>query len=280
MTRTETVAGACVGELKLNQSRSPKGAVQRRSSMNRYASIVAASISLGLGTVTASAAPILVADYQFNVVSGATSLASSDGDLQSTAGPASLSGAFVTGTASPPPSSSSEETAWNTNAWSVSGAKIAEGKSYIYGLRPGLTNDASYVQFTVTPAALKELDYTSLTFSGRRSGSSVGTTTLTLRSSLDAYTGGLGSLGAAFNSDNNNNFINATIALNSVASLQNITTPVTFRLYVNASGTGTTSGFALDDIRLSAEVSTIPEPGSLALLAMGGLMMLPRRRKA
>ena len=59
------------------------------------------------------------------------------------------------------------------------------------------------------------------------------------------------------------------------SDFQNLTQAVTFRLYATSDGTGSTVQF--DNFALNGEV--IPEPASLALLGLGGLMLLPRRKR-
>ncbi len=71
---------------------------------------------------------------------------------------------------------------------------------------------------------------------------------------------------------------NETVDLSGVA-FQNLTnTTLTFRIYTMDDSTVNTRVNIFDNVELFGTVTVVPEPTSLALLGMGGLTMLRRRR--
>lgn len=70
-----------------------------------------------------------------------------------------------------------------------------------------------------------------------------------------------------------------SLDLSTVPELQNVSTPVTFRVYVNpASDVGQSSKRVdFDDITVDATI--VPEPASVSLLALAGLAVLRRRSR-
>jgi len=86
-----------------------------------------------------------------------------------------------------------------------------------------------YFTFTLTPASGFQINFVSLVYSGQSSGT--GPTTFMLRSSLDNYVSNIGS-----------SSVSSTISL-AASTYQNITVPITFRLYGfgASAGTGTYS---------------------------------------
>jgi len=66
-----------------------------------------------------------------------------------------------------------------------------------------------------------------------------------------------------------------------IAALGPLTTndSITFRIYFVDNRTGVSSPFhAVDNVTVNGTVTEVPEPGSLALLGLGGLMVARRRR--
>ena len=71
-----------------------------------------------------------------------------------------------------------------------------------------------------------------------------------------------------------NEFLRYSLDLTGPA-FQGLTSDLTFRLYTTSVGQGSTIQF--DDFQLLGDV-VVPEPASFALLGLGGLMLLPRRK--
>lgn len=141
-----------------------------------------------------------------------------------------------------------------------------------------------YYQIVVQPEAGYTLNLASLTFDFAigTTGSSNGIAFF-VRSDAggDAFTTTLGRGGTTANAFSSLAPMDLT-----GAAFQGIDTgdPVTFRIYAydRGSTSNTTSasayaGFYFDNLQVSGEV--IPEPASFALLGLGGLLMLPRRRR-
>lgn len=96
------------------------------------------------------------------------------------------------------------------------------------GWPTGAINTSMYLQFTITPNAGYTLNLTSVELNIRRSTtgspSGAGPRQWSLRSSVDGYAANLGSGSIALNST-------PTISVSLGLAFQNLTTPVTFRLY-------------------------------------------------
>jgi hypothetical protein len=135
----------------------------------------------------------------------------------------------------------------------------------------------NFFSFTVTPDA-GSITVESLDFDYNRSASNSASIWF-LQTGVDG-----------FGSDDSNNVKGVGVAANGEGSLTTTSansasivfdTPLSisgateFRLYLARAG-GSGSALAIDDITLNG---VIPEPASLALLAAGGLCLLPRRRR-
>ena len=132
-----------------------------------------------------------------------------------------------------------------------------------------VTNN-KYFQFQVTPATA--VDLTSLSFKVARGGASTPRGWV-VRSSIDGFFSDLGT--------NLVPTVTPTLTSESVSlgsSFQNLNTAVTFRIYAFTPASG--SGLFFDDISLSGSASVVPEPGTLALLALGiaGSIAIKRRK--
>jgi hypothetical protein len=108
----------------------------------------------------------------------------------------------------------------------------------------------AYFQFTLTPDAGCEIDFTSFVYTGSASGT--GATSFAFRSSVDGFTSNIGTPNAA----------GTTINL-SAAAYQNITATITFRFYgFGASAAGGT--FSLNDFTFNGVVTCGGCPGPVA----------------
>ncbi|HEX7010476.1 MAG TPA: PEP-CTERM sorting domain-containing protein [Phycisphaeraceae bacterium] len=137
-------------------------------------------------------------------------------------------------------------------------------------------SDAVYFSFTVTPDSGNTLNLDSLTLDAARGGGSR-PRGFVVRSSADGFTTDL-----AVNPNTNTDlptqrlidfFTTYTVDLSDPA-FDAVAGPLEFRIYVFSPGTGSAIDF--DNITLHGEV--VPEPASLALLGLGGLGFLRRRR--
>lgn len=131
-----------------------------------------------------------------------------------------------------------------------------------------------YFEFDITPVAGYQVsfdDFTYVGFATLSGGSTVAPDILQLRSSLDSFATEIP--GA--------NLLGTTIDL-SDASFQNITSPVNFRLYIQSSDSSAnpSSTYSLDSFAFNGTVTAVPEPSSVAFLAIGGAGLAWRRRKS
>ncbi|RWW98742.1 YDG domain-containing protein [Flavobacterium cerinum] len=110
----------------------------------------------------------------------------------------------------------------------------------------GLTFDSNdYFYFTITPKAGYKLNLTNFIYSGQASGT--GPNTYAVKSSADNYTATIAGGGA-----------NGTINL-SAGTYQNVTQPITFRVYAWG-GNSATGTFSINDFSFSGSVIQAPTP--------------------
>ena len=201
---------------------------------------------LTLGGLEFSGAAIL-ASYNFN---GATT--SGDGDANSTA------------------------TNFTSNYGSNSGLSGAGNYFVRVQVTPAVATTTYYFSFTVTAASGFTLNLTDLTLEAALVDSSGPSGTTFVRSSVDGYAADLGSYTQTGTSGST--FTDRSIDL-SGAAYQNLST-ITFRIYhYDTTDSADTTGLVhrIDDVILNG--NAIPEPASFALLGLGGLSLLARRRR-
>lgn len=180
---------------------------------------------------------------------------SSDSDLNSTAtdftdGPG-ITGTIDAGRGNPLPSISPDlGTTANTQALALSG------------------ND--YFTFTITPAGGFQLNLTSITFDSAVFGNI--TATFFVRSSVDNFTTDLGTV-----TTSSTTFTNTNISLTG-APFQNVTTSLSFRLYVFDNQDNGNRGGLLDNIVLNGVTILIPEPASWATFMVGAGVLVASQR--
>lgn len=138
-------------------------------------------------------------------------------------------------------------------------------------LAQAITNNKYFV-FALQPALNYELDLLQLEFLTARGGA--GTPRgWGLRSSADGYAS---TIAGADITTVRATWSSITVPL-PTAYFEDITGPVTFRMYVYSPGDGSTIEF--DNIRLTGEATLVPEPATVSLLALGALALARRRRR-
>jgi trimeric autotransporter adhesin len=139
----------------------------------------------------------------------------------------------------------------------------------------GTTLDVNdYFEWTLIPNNGFEIDFTSLAYIGRRSGT--GPRNFAFRSSIDGFSQDIGVLDPI-------NVTTETAVNIDLSQFVNITTSISFRLYgFNATGAGGT--FSINEFTFNGSVnglSGVPEPATVLLICAGatGLVHIRRRRK-
>ena len=176
---------------------------------------------------------------------------------------------------------------------SLSGASPASWVDSLNMFANGLTADLAgaiaaddYYEFTVTPDAGYEASYDRL-YALMAVNVVDNEITAVLMSDAAGFTAGNEhdsqvATGPAAGSGAQDNALNFSFG----AALQNVTSAVTFRLYLYQGGTAGANRVGLghiffndgaDDLRLEGSVALVPEPASLALLGLGSLAMLRRK---
>lgn len=251
----------------------------------RKVTIVAAAASLLATAYTANAAPIAL--YEFGTSGDNTDLndySSSDGDSNSYAADLIRGAQYGTATTGWPNPTSTTNYNTTANDWRL------YRKNHVSYVEPGgddgnYLNDyqrvhtagTNYLQWTVTPNANYELDLNSFTMDVN-----LGNTGFRfyyyLSSSLsnDSYATAIGSAGGVTASSGT-----ASVSLTG-AQFQNLTTPVTFRLWTwsNATGGSSGSGWQLDGATINGESVQVPEPATAMAMAGVAAMGLLRRRRS
>jgi len=146
----------------------------------------------------------------------------------------------------------------------------------------GAIANSDYFKFTLTPNATFLANLTDLFFdySGTGNMSVFNTSTFFVRSSADSFAADVGTTVSAGQAGGASVFRRQTISLTG-SSFQNLTAPITFRIYVMNSVTANADGVArLDNITLNGAIAPIPEPSSLALVGSLVVLALLRRRRA
>ncbi|MBX3741997.1 MAG: hypothetical protein KF712_13455 [Akkermansiaceae bacterium] len=167
------------------------------------------------------------------------------------------------------------------NGWIGAPSSEAVGSGTVVGTPEASIAANDYFSFRVSPASGFALSLTQLKFS--TAFYSGGTFNLTgwyfVRSSRDNYTTTIG--GTSF-PETHVNSLNPTfnehiLDLSGVA-YQDLTSDVTFRIYLYDNSNSETRWLAVDNVILEGTVTTIPETSGLAFL-LPGLALLARKRR-
>lgn len=216
---------------------------------------------VGLMLAGPASAGLIVADYGF--VGG--SAASTDGDATTTAGDFML-GAFTGGTTSPGISSGTETAFARTNS---TGATTAGGDS----LAEAIANDA-YFSFTLNTDA-NAVDMEDLTFDHSFTAAfTTGVFSVAVMVDQVGFTDGDELATFAFSGVSGDQAPETRVVdLTSVTELQSFNGTAEFRFYLFDNSNANQRIHRLADVVLEV----VPEPASLALLSLGGLVLLRRR---
>jgi hypothetical protein len=176
----------------------------------------------------------------------------------------------------------------------TNGSGIAAGSSTYYttspstALNPSLATAATdtqatealaltsndYYTFTLTPNAGQKANLTSLTFDFAPFGNGTNTASFAVYSSVDSFATRIGSVATSTNSSA---FTSANISL-LASQYQNLTLPITFRIYVFDSNNSGGKGDLLDNVILNGDLLAVPEPSTYAMMGLGaGLLGAAQR---
>jgi len=166
----------------------------------------------------------------------------------------------------------------------TAGSLIAGNANLKTGNRNAAIADNDYFSFTIAPESGFTLHLDKIVFSGARAFdvarsaesfalmSSIGGFTSTDLSLLEGAITAVDSAVGAYDQ--------FSIDLSGEAAYQNITTSTEFRIYMwGGTGGGSQAAIQYDNLGVTGEVVAIPEPSSTALLGLGGLALILRRRQ-
>jgi hypothetical protein len=128
-----------------------------------------------------------------------------------------------------------------------------------------------YIEFTVTPLG-SIVDFSTITWNGYADTTTTARSfTFFVRSSADSYA-------TTLDSDTRTSvaFAGMYTADLDISSLTNITAPHTFRMYYH-DNSNSGGHVYIDNLTINGVAALVPEPASLALVALGGLLCVRRR---
>ncbi len=147
-------------------------------------------------------------------------------------------------------------------------------KGYPTSFSSPVTASTRYIQFTLAPESGTTISLSSITLDAAKGGTS-STRSFRLGYSTDGFTTATDLGGADFGSTPGAwAFGNFSFDVSAITALQTTSNTVTFRLFGKVPGDNTQIGY--DNITINGSV--VPEPASLALLGLGGLGLIGRRR--
>lgn len=167
-----------------------------------------------------------------------------------------------------------------TNGWAAAPTSEIVGTSGVPGTEATSFSGNDHFSFKITPAAGFSLSLTQLRFSTAFHSS--GTFNLTgwyfVRSSRDGFAANIGTVYSESHVNSTNPAFTEHLLDLSGAPYQDITSDVTFRIYLYDNSNSETRWMAIDDVILEGTVSAIPETSSLAFM-LPGLALLARKRR-
>lgn len=151
----------------------------------------------------------------------------------------------------------------------------------------GAVTDSDFFRFTLTPASGFQVNYTDLSFDLAVTTNSLNANTASwfLRSSADGFAANIGLTASVTQGASAGLTSPYTHFSLDLTGLQNLSDPVTFRLYTYSSAAGLTGTInRIDNITLSGDITPIPEPTMLSSIVVAAglltLFCLCRRRAA
>lgn len=211
--------------------------------------------AVALNAVDASAAPITLAQYNFNTFASGLAVQSQP---TTTAANVVVTSVLAGGGASVVDDSSGSGS---------HGLKLRDVETSTNVTDAIANND--YFKFTITPAAGYTLNLASLSLYVANPASTP--RGYAVRSSLDGYAANL--FGSTFNS-----FGNASPSATLTAT--SLTSTIEFRVYgFLPSSPDPARGLVFDNITISGEVNAVPEPTTMGLIGVAGAMAMRRVRR-
>ena len=246
--------------------------------MNRLttSTLLTAVMAIALTAASANAAVITLAEYKFD----SSSTASSDGDVQTTASAITIGvGSIATSTATAMPNPPLVKIAADqTGATGGSGNTMAEAIGDGDWLTFSIDTNGAPVDFDALSVLIggndvfgNMSDPTPGAFANVYTSAQVGSVLESGEASSD-----LGFVGFKSVSQGSNNFDAETQTVD-MSSIQGFNGTITFWLVFEDDASTASRFLEVDDITVTGTV--IPEPATLALLGLGGLMMVGRRRR-
>ena len=175
---------------------------------------------------------------------------------------------------------------WNFRRNTTRGGSTYLGVHVAAVPSPGI-NTAEYFEFQVSPNANEKLNLTKLDITASNESFSGGVRRYWVRSDIagDNFTTNLANLntGARNPAFAQNNFLTPFEVDLGGAEFQNVSSPLTFRIYMadDSQNLDTARWSGIDNVRINGTFAAIPEPSSLSLLAVAasGGMCLRRRKR-
>jgi len=130
---------------------------------------------------------------------------------------------------------------------------------------PNSVGAGDYYTFTLTPVLGFKISLSTLTF--QIAATNGVTANFFVRSSLDSFATTIGSP-QSVTGTNTTTFSPKSISL-SASQFQNITSAITFRIYIRDNDNGNPNRDWLDSVNLNGDFAVVPEPSTYAMMGLG-----------